>query len=672
MTGTFSYTSDPTILGTAAMSDGKVAVLSGFAGKYLPYASSSGFYYGVFDKLQVAIVSPTGSTSLSSTGLSFPSGDSPNGRPNPTGGGAIASLTSGQIAVLTWGGASGNYDVTILNSDGSVSAPAVAIGNATGNGSAAGAAPYNPVGAIAAMPGGGYVVVWNADDVQQTFMQFYNSSNQQIGSTITVADVSSAGGSTNWHGSLAVDGNGNVILGFGTADVYHNGTYKLYNSAGQITGSGTTAESESAPIFVGLSGGGFDTASYQPSGPWNPSSGYPGFNLVVQNVNTSGSISTITSVANADTTDTYAPSISNIAVNASGEVVFQEKGHAAYDTLNGSTLTRDALSPSSPGTAYSTSPGGDALSGGGEILGAAVNGTNIVGESLIAPCYCAGTKIRTAKGEVPVEALQIGDEVETLHGQMRKIKWIGRRAYDGRFIAGQHLRLPVCISRDAIADNVPSRDLWVSPGHAIFIADHLIPAWRLLNGVTITQAQSVERVEYFHVELDTHEVIFAENCPAESFLDDGCRGQFQNAGEFAHLYGGAMPGCGRTRTESGFVLDHIQRRLARRARRRVKEDGPMRGFLDLAGPELVAGWAQGLEAPEAPVRLDICVAGRRVARVLANKYRADLRQAGLGSGCHAFEWRVPKRMTGPFEVHRSCDGTILEKTAPALPQAAKL
>jgi hypothetical protein len=78
--------------------------------------------------------------------------------------------------------------------------------------------------------------------------------------------------------------------------------------------------------------------------------------------------------------------------------------------------------------------------------------------------------------------------------------------------------------------------------------------------------------------------------------------------------------------------------------------------VDVAGPDRVCGWAIDRGAPETPVPLDILIDGRRVTRVLANRYRHDLRAAGiLGSGCHAFEVQLPQGMSGRIEVRRSTD-----------------
>jgi hypothetical protein len=88
--------------------------------------------------------------------------------------------------------------------------------------------------------------------------------------------------------------------------------------------------------------------------------------------------------------------------------------------------------------------------------------------------------------------------------------------------------MPVRIAAHAIAPNVPARDLVVSPGHAIALevyGEVLIHAVVLVNGATITQ-ESVDSVTYWHIELDSHDLLMAENLPAESYLDMGNRGFF--------------------------------------------------------------------------------------------------------------------------------------------------
>jgi ELWxxDGT repeat protein len=151
-------------------------------------------------------------------------------------------------------------------------------------------------------------------------------------------------------------------------------------------------------------------------------------------------------------------------------------------------------------------------------------------------CYCRGTRIMTDAGEVPVEDLAIGDRLVTLSGEARSIRWIGYRAYDGRFIAGNRKVMPIRIAAGALAEGVPSRDLWLSPEHSVHIDGVLVRAGHLVNGVTIAQADRVERLEYFHIELDSHDVIFADGAPAETYVDCDNRNMFQNAGEFAALY----------------------------------------------------------------------------------------------------------------------------------------
>ena len=163
------------------------------------------------------------------------------------------------------------------------------------------------------------------------------------------------------------------------------------------------------------------------------------------------------------------------------------------------------------------------------------NTANNTASDTIVPCYCTGTLILTDRGEVPVETLAIGDKVMTADGAARLIRWIGRRSYSGRFARGNHV-LPICIKAGALDENLPRRDLWISPNHAMFLRGALIEAQDLVNGVSIVRAAGMERVDYFHIELETHDIIVAEGALSESFVDDDSRGMFQNAHEFHALY----------------------------------------------------------------------------------------------------------------------------------------
>jgi autotransporter passenger strand-loop-strand repeat protein len=285
-------------------------------------------------------------------------------------------------------------------------------------------------------------------------------------------------------------------------------------------------------------------------------------------------------------------------------------------------------------------------------------------------CFLPGTRIATPAGEVAVEALNIGELVSTLHAGPQAVKWIGRRRYGAQFVAGNHLMLPICILASAIGDGVPARDLWISPGHAIHLDGALVPAARLINNVTIFQGTVAETLDYYHIELETHELLLAEGCAAESFYDEDFRNQFQNVAEYHALYPAARPASGMClpRMEDGFALHAIHRRLAARAGLPATAPihGPLRGFIDQPGPGTITGWAQCETQPEEPVCLDIFLGGTRIARILANRYREDLRRAGLGSGNHSFAFTLPAGVSGAVDVRRAVDGAPLCRAAAAL------
>ena len=61
-----------------------------------------------------------------------------------------------------------------------------------------------------------------------------------------------------------------------------------------------------------------------------------------------------------------------------------------------------------------------------------------------------------------------------------------------------------------------------------------------------------------------------------------------------------------------------------------------RGFLDEASHERVTGWAWDSDRPGDGIVLMISVDGTPLRRVVANVFRPDLEQAGIGDGRHSF------------------------------------
>jgi len=90
--------------------------------------------------------------------------------------------------------------------------------------------------------------------------------------------------------------------------------------------------------------------------------------------------------------------------------------------------------------------------------------------------------------------------------------------------------------------------------------------------------------------------------------------------------------------------------------------GDLAGSLDSVSRQRVTGWAQDPGHPARRVGLAVSIDGRVVGRLLADRFRSDLQQAGIGDGHHAFDFMLPK--LSPFARHevqlkREVDGRDL-------------
>ncbi|MFE1599593.1 Hint domain-containing protein [Methylobacterium sp. ID0610] len=167
--------------------------------------------------------------------------------------------------------------------------------------------------------------------------------------------------------------------------------------------------------------------------------------------------------------------------------------------------------------------------GGTSSGGLSPSGDLVINASPV--CFVSGTHIKTARGEIAVEHLQVGDLAVTASGEHRSIRWIGHRKLNCRRHPKPHEVHPVRILKNAFGLGKPERDLFVSPGHAVcldLLGEVLIPASSVVNGATIAQVE-VDEVTYWHVELDGHDILIADGLPAESYLEMGNRAFFAAA-----------------------------------------------------------------------------------------------------------------------------------------------
>jgi len=125
-------------------------------------------------------------------------------------------------------------------------------------------------------------------------------------------------------------------------------------------------------------------------------------------------------------------------------------------------------------------------------------------------------------GDRKIEELSVGDLLPTVFGGNRPIQWIGRYHFKKSDPAKAWVRnvMPIRIARSALAPNVPHADLYVSEAHGLLIDGVLAAAGNLVNGATITRhdARGLDELEYFHIKLERHDVIYAEGAPSETLL----------------------------------------------------------------------------------------------------------------------------------------------------------
>ena len=145
----------------------------------------------------------------------------------------------------------------------------------------------------------------------------------------------------------------------------------------------------------------------------------------------------------------------------------------------------------------------------------------------VIPCFTPGTLIATPMGERRVEDLREGDRVITRDNGIQEIRWTGQKLLDWDGLRQSPHLQPVLIRAGSLGNNLPERDMLVSPNHRMLIASDraslyfeerevLVAAKHLLNHDGVERARATQAT-YIHFMFDNHEVVLSDGTWTESF-----------------------------------------------------------------------------------------------------------------------------------------------------------
>jgi len=162
-----------------------------------------------------------------------------------------------------------------------------------------------------------------------------------------------------------------------------------------------------------------------------------------------------------------------------------------------------------------------------------------------AVCFLRGTLIWTPSGERGVEDLRVNDLVVTSSGEAKPIQWVWKRRFERRSEQkwGEEI-VPIRVARSALGPNTPHHDLYLSRNHCLYLDDVLIPAVDLLNNSTIARcsAKDLREIEYFHIKLERHSVIYAEGAACETLRAiTAVNSDSLEFEEYRRLHGDSLP-----------------------------------------------------------------------------------------------------------------------------------
>ncbi|SMX32001.1 Hint domain-containing protein [Actibacterium lipolyticum] len=242
-------------------------------------------------------------------------------------------------------------------------------------------------------------------------------------------------------------------------------------------------------------------------------------------------------------------SVTNIVTLPNGETIYtlftniveggSQKVPAGFALVDNSSGSADVVQFVGVGNAMITANDGPAIGLSAPRVGNTTSGDShfwdsngaYIGEAPSTPgtvCFTPDCLIATDKGERPVLNLKVGDRVLTRDNGLKTIRWIGTNTLNPRqMIKSPELR-PVRIRKGALGNDMPERDITLSPNHRVlvqrpaaellFSEPEVLVHAKCLAQANLAETLNVPTVCYIHIMFDDHEVISSNGVWSESFL----------------------------------------------------------------------------------------------------------------------------------------------------------
>lgn len=162
-----------------------------------------------------------------------------------------------------------------------------------------------------------------------------------------------------------------------------------------------------------------------------------------------------------------------------------------------------------------------------DIYGNSMNGPTTSGDAVL--CITSETQVRAQTGDVHARNLKVGDLVWILDHGYQPIRRVGSKVLSEDDLERNPKNRPIRICQNALGNNLPAHDLWVSPQHRILgrskivkrmFGTHevLVAATKLKEMDGVEQIDAPNGIHYIHFLFDHHEIIEADGALVESLL----------------------------------------------------------------------------------------------------------------------------------------------------------